>query len=1171
MSERIAATMSALGGMNQDSSLLKAGEEFQTDYRYARNVRIGSSIENNTGDVENLPSTLEINTYLTWNGSAWISGSAPAGTNVARGEFRDKDEGALYWAVYNSNGNHQILKFVKAERQIYEILQWTGLNFGATNIISMAKISDFLILTCKDNGFNDVPNPPRCMDTTSIYDLKITLGSSFSEYHISFAKWPPLAPPVPFYNWDGSNMTEGLRTKLFQFSYRYVFVGGFKSTWSPPSFWVSTAYQDVDITKFILRIAGFTFDYETPTNTGFANSDVRFYSVVEFIEFGFRESDIDPWKFFKRLSVGGAPVSETPLDFTNDSPSAIIAQKEIGRPFDSVPFFSGACEAIDNRPMLADNVDDLEAPVLDISDAAVYSINPGSPSWLSPGASFSGLSGSEQVILETVTAVRRHSFKERGIYVLGIIYQHFAGRTGLVSTHEDLIFEIPVGPADNDTGSEQLHALGFKINHTPPETAVAYQIVRSNCLNIDFFIEGYINNFKFLRDADNGISDAVQTPEEIKNIQNDFYNASGPTGSLPLSLRMLSAIRKSEEIPLTSNYAQRAGFIYMEISNWVLTNPKNSPSADGSQYPTNNLFYNFQKGDRVRFRGSTTSTLPVTSADLDAVFDEEIVEFTGQGIIVKRPITLIGLSARSDTSFADDIFNEYLIEIYRPKKFSLTDSIIYYESGEWYPITQPGTGSRAHSKTDFTWVDPATVTVDLVVNNRVYQRMPFYDGDVHVVNKDFYFKPVTTWPDGSVKSISSSPDDFCFAQMTQDPNNAAGVWHHNNGRPLVAYQYPPVNLTKLTQVRFGGRFLEDSIFVSINEFLEEWQFIYPSEYGRIRRMINTSNAQVESVGNVLLILGEQEAWSVYVNRTTLEDLSGKTQVAISDRVLGSFNTLLGSQGTLNPESAMSHNGRVLWWNAKKGTWNRYSRDGITEISSIEMKNWFKDLSDLLINAYATSTPPRVISTYDNYHDEWVTRFDHSSLPATFKEYESYKCISFAERNADKRWKSVYDFAPDLFSQLDNEVYSIIGSKVHIHEAGVDFGKIYGSTVPTQIELVMAEQPRQVKFPLVVIMDSTDGWSFERIIGDRRSNGATVQETRIPLTSLELKEGVYWAEIKRDKNSPNASSEEDGVVNGNPIKTKSLRFFMQLDPAVDYLSVLSWLSCEYDTSPKNPKI
>ena len=143
-------TITALGGINQDDSAFvpPAGSGGvspfeQGDYRYALNCRIGSSIEDNSSSVENITSTLAVSNYWTWNGAAFVSGSAPAGYNTALSKFEDRENNTFYWFVHNSLGNHQILKFVKHENKIYELLKWTELNFDTMHLerISQSTIS----------------------------------------------------------------------------------------------------------------------------------------------------------------------------------------------------------------------------------------------------------------------------------------------------------------------------------------------------------------------------------------------------------------------------------------------------------------------------------------------------------------------------------------------------------------------------------------------------------------------------------------------------------------------------------------------------------------------------------------------------------------------------------------------------------------------------------------------------------------------------------------------------------------------------------------------------------------------------------------------------------------------------------------------------------------------
>lgn len=1155
--------ISLSGGLNTDESVMNPPAENRGvssyalgDYKYLLNFRSGSSIDENTGAAEYIASTLEISNYYTWNGSAWVSGTAPVGTNTAINQWEDK--GKFYWAVHNSNGDDQILMYVKSERQIYELCKWTGFNFDLTKFVSMCKINKYLIITDKNS-------PPRILnvntdistvDTTQIFRLRQSLGANFSEYHISFAKWPPLAPPLVRRATSGTS--QYIDKGIFQMAYRYVYVGGMKSTFSPASCFVTNEIDGSGI-PFSIYIPGYIFDYETPASTSFQHSSIKFYQVVQYIELAYRQSTRDSWKLFKRHTVDA--VDNVNFLFENNGPSARIPTQDIGLYFDSVPLKSGACEAIDNRPMFADNEDEFTAVTdFDVENVEVYSINPGVDSWNGPSTAFASLSGPNQTLLDRIQDINRFAFKERGIYKLGIVFQHFAGRENLATTLDKWTYTIPSYTPTVPSAVENYSALGFNIPASvdPPDWAVAYKIVRSNCLNIEYFIHGIVNEFKFLQNDENPLGDDLETPDTVKTLITDHFDGNQLMSvanklfkrKFNLVDKVMAEIRKNKE---TTNLVD-ASRIYMDIGNWILTSK--ADAAATTDHPANNLFYEFQAGDRVRFWGSTTANFNI--GDL-VRFDEEIIEYTGRGIIVNKPDTLVTMKRRIDPG--SNPSQAYQIEVYRPKEFNEDEDVIFYDMGEWYPITQPRTASRDFAKRDFRWTSAAAVTVSTVNGHTIYNKMPISNGDVWMVAKDFYFNfasPFVGYLTGAI-----------WSQMTQDKKRAWDFWEKNNGRAYAAYTYLPIETDKPGQIRFGGKFLEDSLFVSINTFRDEWQHIYPSEYGRIRSMKNTANAQVESVGSILIVIGEEESWSVYVNRTTLEDLSGRTQVSISDKVLGSYNTLLGSHGTLNPDSVTARNGRVIWWNAKVGEWVRYSRDGLTEISEKGMKNWFKDLSDLLIDEYE-STAPKVLSIFDNYHNCWVTYINHANLPGTFKGYSSYKCVTFAERNADKRWKEFLDLAPDVFASLDNEVYSIIGSKVHIHEAGADFGSVYGTKKDAYIEVVANPDVLENKVFTALALEASDLWSFESVKGDWRSNSGVRQETRMRTDDLQKKEWTFWTNIKKDKNTPNAASEQAGVINGENMRSKTLRILMKLDPSITYYNLFNYLVVRYLDSPVNPK-
>lgn len=1163
------------GGLNQEDSVLTPplGNDGHSlfeagDYRYALNCRIGASQGTNTGALENLPSTLLVNSYYQWNGAAWVSGSAPAGTNTALNKYEDRTDGKIYWFIKNSNGNDAILMFVKSERKIYELIQWSGFHFS--NPIASCKINKYLIFT-DGNPADSTGNAPRIIDVTTIYTLKSTLNTNFSEYHISFAKWAPVDPPtVELYdNLGNVFIKKGIR----QFAYRFIYIGGFRSCWSPPSYFVSNELLvSININNptprtgfswnFLIKTPGFIYDSNTPANTAFDFTDPRFYQVVEFIEYAYRESQFANWKVFERVSINTSSFNGQ-IVFYDNGPAFNVADNDIGQYFDAVPLLSRAVDAIDNRPMFGNNLDDL-APIsnFDVTNVEIYSVQKQSDNWYDNVST-----------LVAPLSIRRMSFKENGVYKLGLIGKNKTGRSGLVQTVDKWSYTIPVNSQSNPQCIEDMHALGFKIPNSviPADWMVDYQIVRSNCLNVEMFILGIVNDIRLMvidAAATSAASDnsASMTTPIRDSISAYFDNANTGGAQYSTISRIIAAVRRNAQGTVTT-----ATLIYFDISNWSLDVDL---GAGIPAPPSNAIYYNWAPGDRIRFWSNSLANMTGTWTQ----HDQEIIEYGGTSLVISRPQDMGYTKQRRDGEPVP-ANKTYTIEVYRPKKYSTQNDVIFYEMGEWYPVTQPGTANRDFSKRDFTWSGSGSVSTTTVGSKTIYNKFPIINGDVWLVTKNFYRGTGFFTPPGyylysqgfmtpfvgssSILNFTVINDYAVWPQMTPDRTNASGIWEHNNGRPLVAYRYLPKQFEKSSQVRFGGKFLEDSLFIGINNFQEANQFLYPTEYGKIRALVNTSNTTVKNVGNILLAIGEEETWSIYVNRTTLEDLSGRTQVSLSDKVLGSYNTLLGSYGTLNPESISKKNSRVIFWSGKQGKWIRYSDDGLTPISDVKMYNWFNDLSILLLGQYGVGNDPKAITVFDNYYDEWITYLNHSSLPSTYRGYSSYKCVSFSED--DKRWRSVYDYTPELFAALENETYSIIGSTIHVHFEGTDFNSIYGVKKDSYWQPVANSQFRRTKVWEALGLQATDKWSFTAIEGDIKSNGANIQLSSLLLSDLQVIEEMYWSDLKRNQNTPNVASTDEGLIQGNPMRSRSLTLMLKLDPAVTWLSVLNWLVVKYNIS------
>jgi hypothetical protein len=1091
----------------------------------------------------------------------WALSSRPAGTERVIGRKEDRENNLLYYCVYNASGNHSIRFYDPSTARNYTVLQWSGLNFAYNYFESMAILDNYL-------GITDRNNSPRLMDVWSVGDLYLILGSSeFREYHISFHKWAPIQPPVVKGYYDGvTDNADNFKNKCLQFSYRYIFQGNLKTRFSP----VSNAAQFFnyfssgdEVTAIELSIPGFSLN--TPgaatAYNYFNNNDTKFYSIVEKIELVYRESQNDVWRLIQVYDVRAA-LNET-FRYTGNSNSTPISDTDFTQIFDVVPFKAGTIEVIDNRFVFGDTLEEKTiAPTPQVTDVGVSSWavadgnnvywNRGNNVALDNAGYFSSMSAGDANELGLRNYISRTTFKGRGIYKLGIQWIAENGWRSAVYTTENWIYEIA-----EETGSiDKLYAFKFKFPSTfqPPDWAVAYQIVRTNCLNIDQFLFGPCNLVRALIDDNTGFTDELQIAQTTRDrIRQHFEDAREVTGTKfdnyltvlknkNFYKSIVSDVRKTAAAGAIAD----ASRLYIDISNWYNSSIKNAGATQNN--PLNNLYYNYREGeqvklgDRVRFIASTNAT---PADNQKVIYDMPILEFSGRGIIVEKPTGILWLPGNSAQTDPKDMF----IEVYSPRQAQAQD-YLYHEVGEWYPVLYPGTSQRDMSKRDWTYTNNSAVTCTTYGDFRVYNNFPFAYGDCHQIEKTYYYdyQSVT----GATSLTITNPS------MVPDPNRTFDFWEYAIGRSYPAYTDFPVVKFKPTMVRFGGQIIDESSVNNINRFREEDSKIYPSEYGRIRALVNTQNAQVESVGAILLAIGERETFSIYVNRTTLEDLSGRSQVSLSDRVLGSYNTLLGSHGTLNPESISTDRGRVYYWDAIDGTWIRYGRDGLTEISFYKMRNWFRELGALLVTKYNGTTDPWVTSEFDPFNEELVTRIDHADLPATFRDYVNYKGSLFSEE--DKRWKSCHTWAPEMFARVNTQLISFVAGTLYLHEQGPGYSTFYGVKQDVYIEPVATSKNMESWQNIAVT--STDKWSVERFLSEYRGTKSKRQSS-LAIGLMDDVEDKYVAAIKNDANTTG------GLIEGEKMRSRALRAMLKLDPSVVTESLLHYVDIDSIDSPKNP--
>jgi hypothetical protein len=154
-------------------------------------------------------------------------------------------------------------------------------------------------------------------------------------------------------------------------------------------------------------------------------------------------------------------------------------------------------------------------------------------------------------------------------------------------------------------------------------------------------------------------------------------------------------------------------------------------------------------------------------------------------------------------------------------------------------------------------------------------------------------------------------------------------------------------------------------------------------------------------------------------------------------------------------------------------------------------------------------------------------------------------ISFSEDK--KRWVTFYSYLPEMMLMTSAGLVSFKDGVLWKHDVGSNYNKFYGTQYTSQVKVVSNVMPLGIKFFHGVVVDSNTAWSCPGM-----TNLFADQETELSAADFELKEGVWYAAMLRDKNTPNVS---DPLIEGDRMRDYVLITTFESD-SVDYVRLIS---------------
>ena len=276
------------------------------------------------------------------------------------------------------------------------------------------------------------------------------------------------------------------------------------------------------------------------------------------------------------------------------------------------------------------------------------------------------------------------------------------------------------------------------------------------------------------------------------------------------------------------------------------------------------------------------------------------------------------------------------------------------------------------------------------------------------VDLDFYYETGNTYPVSAHGTTHVIPFKNCYSygngvetDRIRDDYNAPRIDKGVKVSTVLAEQYKEEQ--RKNGLIYSGIFNSTSGINRLNQFIQGEKItkdINP-HYGSIQKL-HARNTD-------LITFCEDKVIKILANKDALYNADGNPQLTSTNRVLGQAVPFIGEYGiSKNPESFAAYAYRVYFADKNRGAILRLSRDGITPISDLGMKDYFKD---------TLPNSSLILGSYDDSKGLYNLTLDGQT-------------ISFDEKiNGFPSFKS---FIPEEAQSLNNKYYTIKNGDLWVH-------------------------------------------------------------------------------------------------------------------------------------------
>jgi hypothetical protein len=1068
-----------------------------------------------------------------------------AGTNVCIGSYYDELKQRLFYFVYNSNGFDAIFVYAKNTGLVSTLLMSkvdslsTEPLFNFSPNFPIASVN--ILYRTEEDGdiihWTDRTNRPMKLNIKEATAVNKTYNGNWKKSYLTVGRLMPLISPICKYENDSTTFINNLRSKLYQFKYRWVYRDFTKSAWSP---W-SRLFAPVNVDTLATEI--------DPTKNNrisivYQSGDA---DVVK-IEIASRQSIdttfSDPFLVRVVDKATESVIDNNPIEykFYNNEVYSYIDVAESNQLFDYVPLKANTQELLNGNVVIYGGITEGRTPISLLGQPISLNV----AKTLSLVANTVSTTQFTATTLSTYTFVYTPSYNVSGGFfnyyfsgtpVNGDVYKFIAILRHPTLPQVNVELTVNVGPsdttlslledkiynlisADGRFATYGLMSLVTKFNGSGGQFGIR---VGGNSSLATWVIAGSLTVTSYAGSAippdptgvntasykhksrysfgicyfdEYGVTNGVMTTENLKVLTPEIEATTLATSQLTIPViqfdvsseapawakffsfvrtRNLTVSEFKTIVTLTTAVDTVNKFAYLDITDF---------QNNTSSYPT----YNFAVGDRVRIVGQSgsadllTDTVSNDYPILDLVLSKDVKTMTTPSTVPVDKIWLkIQYDAASMASFNFGSTNNYYIEVYTPAINASADNQLFYEFGETYPTYVVG-NANCHTSS----IQNQTASVPAIFK--------FFRGDIY--NR---LREATYILDKSMSDKYGSKVD-------------------GNGRPFIQDPYAKQTYFP-TLVRYSLEYQAGTSVNQTNRFYASNFDEYDSEKGDIQRL--------KTRGRQLRVFQNRACGVVPILQSVVQTANGSDVLSQNSEIINKIQYYLGEYGLGNQFCSLASSAQSDYFSDPvRGCQVRLSGDGITSISEIYKAHYY--LNPLLVkynktrNNITNQGEAKILGFYDQFNEEFITCMQEST--GTAPDKTAAITLGFNEqRNA---YTSFYSYSPEWIYTAENLVVSWKNGVLYTHDNTTNYANFYGTQYKPSITAIFNQYEQIKKRYNTITLLANKVWAAATN-GDISTNLG--QSSSLQATDFLFKDDKIHASFKRD------ASSTGGIYNGNVLK------------------------------------